>query len=151
MILNIISGIGFLEPTYLIYSLLIVPSKYSTDFKWNKKIRKHGSGMNQWSLAIYIQSINFNDHWSVSPFPVALTWSIGHPWNALFHFSFLILRQLVWHLGRGINPSQGHYLHTGQHKHRNPCLGWDSNPRFQCWSERRRPLRRSLIWHHVIK
>jgi hypothetical protein len=23
-------------------------------------------------------------------------WSIGHPWNALFHFSFLILRQSLW-------------------------------------------------------
>jgi hypothetical protein len=34
----------------------------------------------------------------------------------------------------GISPSQGRYLHTGQHKHRinahrHPCLEWDSNPR----------------------
>jgi hypothetical protein len=41
-------------------------------------------------------------------------WSIGHPWNALFHFSFLILRQSVGLLGRGISPSQGRYLY----KHR---------------------------------
>jgi hypothetical protein len=39
-------------------------------------------------------------------------WSIGHPWNALFHFSFLILRQSVGLLGRGISPSQDRYLHT---------------------------------------
>jgi hypothetical protein len=53
-----------------------------------------------------------------------------HPWNALFHFSFLILRQLVGLVGRGISPSQGRYLH----KHRidtdkHPCLEWDPNPR----------------------
>jgi hypothetical protein len=38
----------------------------------------------------------------------------------------------------GISPSQGRYLHTGQQKnrineHRNSCLEWNSNPRFQCW------------------
>jgi hypothetical protein len=33
-------------------------------------------------------------------------------------FSFLIRTQLVGLLGRGISPSQGCYLHTGQHKHR---------------------------------
>jgi hypothetical protein len=33
-----------------------------------------------------------------------------------FHFSFLIFRQLVGLLRREINPSQGLYLHTGQHK-----------------------------------
>jgi hypothetical protein len=31
-------------------------------------------------------------------------------------FSFLIYTQSVGHLGRGISPLQGHYLHTGQHK-----------------------------------
>jgi hypothetical protein len=65
-------------------------------------------------------------------------WSIGHPWNALFHFSFLILRQSVGLLGRGISPSQGRYLH----KHRinadkHPCLEWVSNPWFQRSSERK--------------
>jgi hypothetical protein len=34
------------------------------------------------------------------------------------HFSFLKFRQSVGLLGRGISPSQGLYLHTGQHKHR---------------------------------
>jgi hypothetical protein len=34
-------------------------------------------------------------------------------------FSFVIFfTQTVGLLGRGISPSQGHYLHTGQHKHR---------------------------------
>jgi hypothetical protein len=36
-------------------------------------------------------------------------WSIGHPWNALCHFSFLILRQWVGLLGWWISPSQGRY------------------------------------------
>jgi hypothetical protein len=66
-------------------------------------------------------------------------WSIGHPWNALFHFRFLILRQSVGLLGQGISPSLGRYL---QRKHRinakkDPCLKWDSNPRSQCSSGRR--------------
>jgi hypothetical protein len=55
---------------------------------------------------------------------------------------FLNLRQSVGLLGRGISPSQGRYLHTGQHKrrinaYRHPCLEWDSNPRFQRSNGRR--------------
>jgi hypothetical protein len=66
-------------------------------------------------------------------------WSIGHSWNASFHFSFLILRQSVGLLGRGISSSQGRYL---QHRHginadKHPCVEWDSNPRSQRSSERR--------------
>jgi hypothetical protein len=38
-------------------------------------------------------------------------WSIGHPWNVSFHFSFLIINQSVGLLGRGISPSHGRYLH----------------------------------------
>jgi hypothetical protein len=38
-------------------------------------------------------------------------WSIRHPWNALFHFSSLILIQSVGLLGRWISPSQGRYIH----------------------------------------
>jgi hypothetical protein len=38
-------------------------------------------------------------------------WTIGHPWKASFHFSFLILRQFVGLLGRGISTSPGRYLH----------------------------------------
>jgi hypothetical protein len=46
-------------------------------------------------------------------------------------------------LGRGISPSEGRYLHTGQHKHkikahRPPCLKRDSNPLTQCLSGRRK-------------
>jgi hypothetical protein len=33
-------------------------------------------------------------------------------------FSFLMHTQSVGHPERGITPSQGHYLHTEQHKHR---------------------------------
>jgi hypothetical protein len=65
-------------------------------------------------------------------------WSIGHPWKALFHFSFLILRQSVRIPGRRISPSQGRYLY----KHRistdkHPCPEWDSNPQAQPYRERR--------------
>jgi hypothetical protein len=57
------------------------------------------------------------------------------PWP-LFQFLDLFT-QSVGLLGWGISPSQGRYLHTGQHKHkknvyRHPYLKWDSNPRFQC-------------------
>jgi hypothetical protein len=56
----------------------------------------------------------------------------------------------------GISPSEGRYLHTGQHKnkinaHIHPCLKWDWNQRSQCSSGRRqfmpytaRPLRLAL-------
>jgi hypothetical protein len=52
------------------------------------------------------------------PFLLPPFWYIGHPWNALLHFSFVIIRQSVGLLGRGISPSQGRYLHMEQHKHR---------------------------------
>jgi hypothetical protein len=60
-----------------------------------------------------------------------------------FHNSFLIFRQSVGFLGQGINPSQGLYLHTEQHKDRinihskYPCPRRDSNPRSQRPSEQR--------------
>jgi hypothetical protein len=58
-------------------------------------------------------------------------------------FSFLICTQSAGLCGLEISPSQGRYLHTEQHKHRinahrHPCLEWDSNPRSQRSSERRR-------------
>jgi hypothetical protein len=37
----------------------------------------------------------------------------------------------------GISPSQGRYLHK-QNKRIYACLEWDSSPRSQCLSERRR-------------
>jgi hypothetical protein len=59
------------------------------------------------------------------------------------HFQFRNLHtQSVGIIGRGISPSQGLYLHIGQHKHRintynHPGLEWDSNPRPQRSSGRR--------------
>jgi hypothetical protein len=76
-------------------------------------------------------------------------------------FQFLnLFTQSVGLLGRGISPSQGRYLHTGQHKHRinahrHPCLKWDSNPRFQCFSWRRQgPIAvaaRSKVWDVFVR
>jgi hypothetical protein len=67
-------------------------------------------------------------------------WSIGHQWNALFHFSFLILRRSV---GRthwtGDQPIARPLSIQTHNKHKHPCLGGgDSNPRSQRSSERRR-------------
>jgi hypothetical protein len=58
-------------------------------------------------------------------------------------FSCLIHKESAGLLGRGFRPSQGRYLHAEQRKyrinaHRHPCLEWDSNPRSQCSSGRRR-------------
>jgi hypothetical protein len=55
-------------------------------------------------------------------------------------------------LGRVISPPQGRYLHTGQHKHRHPCLVWDSNPRSQRSSKGRQFMPqtpRPLWWASV--
>jgi hypothetical protein len=59
-------------------------------------------------------------------------------------FTFLIHSQMIGHLGRVISSSQGLYLNTGQHKHRqphihteHPCHKWDSNLRSQRPSKRR--------------
>jgi hypothetical protein len=60
------------------------------------------------------------------------TCSIRHPWNASFHFSFLIFRQSVGLLGGGISLSQGRYLHRTtqtQNKRRQtsmPRMGFES-------------------------
>jgi hypothetical protein len=65
--------------------------------------------------------------------------SLGHPWNALFHFSFLFLGQSIGLLGGGISPSQGRYPYKHRiNTHKHPCLEWDSNPWSQCPRERRR-------------
>jgi hypothetical protein len=48
--------------------------------------------------------------------------SIGHLWNALFHFNFLILRQSVGLLGQGISPSQGRYLY--KHRVNTKSMPW---------------------------
>jgi hypothetical protein len=80
----------------------------------------------------------FNYVHSFIHIPVAPTWSKRHPWKASFHFSFLIFRQSVGLLGRGISPSQGRYLHrTTQTQNKRRELELDSNPRSQCSSERK--------------
>jgi hypothetical protein len=47
-------------------------------------------------------------------------------------FSFLNLDTVDRSPWTGISPSQGHYLHTEQHKQKKPhsqqCIEWDSNP-----------------------
>jgi hypothetical protein len=96
-----------------------------------RRYGKQGNNRPSYGTAIYL-----------SLFILLPLCSRGHPWHALFHFSFLILRQPVGLLGRGICPSHGRYLHTGQNKHRinadkNPCFEWNSNPRSQHWSGRR--------------
>jgi hypothetical protein len=44
-------------------------------------------------------------------------WCTGHPWNAFFHFSFLILRQSEDSLDGG-SAHRKAGTHTGQHKRR---------------------------------
>jgi hypothetical protein len=60
----------------------------------NKKIKKKHSyeyALLEPSLLSYYCSVFNFQGWFVGWFiPVAPTWSIGHPWNASFHFSFLI-------------------------------------------------------------
>jgi hypothetical protein len=78
---------------------------------------------------------------SSSSIPVAPSWSVGHPWNASFHFSFLILHSRQDSLDGG-SARRKASTYTRQHKHRinahrHPYLEWDSNPRFQCSSGRR--------------
>jgi hypothetical protein len=54
-------------------------------------------------------------------------WRIGHPWNALFHFNFLILRQSVGLLGSRISLSHGRHLYTTtqtQNKCRQTSMHW---------------------------
>jgi hypothetical protein len=87
------------------------------------------------------------------PFLLPPIWSIGHVRNALFHFSFLILRQSVRLLGWGMSPSQGRYLYKHRiNTDRHPCLERDSNPRFQCSRGRRRfmPVTARPLWSAVI-
>jgi hypothetical protein len=68
-------------------------------------------------------------------------WSKGQPWNALFHFSFLILRQSVGLLWREISPSQGRYIQrTTQTQHKRKHISMLSvgfEPTILCSSERK--------------
>jgi hypothetical protein len=65
-------------------------------------------------------------------------------------FQFLNLYTVGRTTWTGVSPSQGHYLHTGEHKHRinanrHPSLKWNSNPRSQCLSGRRQYIRFLLL------
>jgi hypothetical protein len=82
------------------------------------------------ALLLHPLSLSVSLSLSLSVFPVAPTWSVGHPWNALFHFSFLILKQSVGSARR----KAATYT---QSKRKHPCLEWDSNPRSQCSKGRR--------------
>jgi hypothetical protein len=94
-------------------------------------------GNGQLSLLPVLSLFNIHNHF-VNPFDAVdlslslsflllSLWSIGHPSNALCYFSFLIIRQSVGLLGRGISPSQGRYLHrTTQihNKRRQTSMPW---------------------------
>jgi hypothetical protein len=78
-------------------SLCELGSTYSTTWKesiWNdywNRIQRRDAYVNicillQEPRLLYILASSS----SSSSIPVAPTWSIGHPWNASFHFSFLI-------------------------------------------------------------
>jgi hypothetical protein len=74
---------------------------------------------------------------------IYLSMALQPLWILACFFSFLIHTCSVGLLEWGISPSQCCYLYTEQHKHRikaqrHPCLEWDSNPRSQCSSGRRR-------------
>jgi hypothetical protein len=93
--------------------------------------------------------------WLSLSFLLLPLWSTGHPWNALFYFSFLNLRHSVGFLGRGISTSQSRYLHrttqTKNKRRHTSMLEWNSNPRSQCSSERRQFMRQTTrpLWSAV--
>jgi hypothetical protein len=69
----------------------------------------------------------------------------GAPLKNRDNFTFTFTLWICWtvydSLVGGIGPTQGLYLHTGQHNVEktgtHPCLEWNSNPRSQCSSGRR--------------
>jgi hypothetical protein len=93
----------------------------------------------EWFLWLYLNYPCIYPRWVVgsilSMVLQALCWTLA---ASSVSWSFT---KSVGLLGRGISPSQGRYLHTGQHKHtinahRRPSLEGDSNPRTQCVSGR---------------
>jgi hypothetical protein len=69
----------------------------------------------------------FNDAVSSTVYIHIHLFSVGHPWNVSFRFSFLILRQSVGLLGRGISPSQSRYLQRTtktKNKRRHASIPW---------------------------
>jgi hypothetical protein len=98
-----------------------------------------------WNSGFHNRQILELNNICVADTPVAISLAIAlEPLWTLAAFSVSwFFTQSVGFLGRGISPSQGRYLHSEQHKHkinshRYPCCEWDSDPRSQCSSRRRR-------------
>jgi hypothetical protein len=121
--INTLAHTSLYKPFLLLISPTFFPGLHVISHEWHAQIVV--------SRRLYLVYVSLS-------FLLPPLWSIGHPWNASFHVSSLILRQLVGLLGRGFGPSQGLYLY----KHRintdkHPCCEWDSNPRSQGWIRRR--------------
>jgi hypothetical protein len=97
-------------------------STYQTMDRVQKKPNSSVHGLTCHTLCVEVfWSLSSSLSLSLSFFFLLLPlWSIGHLWNALFHFSLLILGQLVGLLGWGISLLQGRYLH----KHRHTSVPW---------------------------
>jgi hypothetical protein len=71
-----------------------------------------------------------NHEWTLNPvsteifMALSIYLSLYSPCGLWRGFSFLINTQQVGLLGRGISPSQGHYLHREQQKHRQTSVRW---------------------------
>jgi hypothetical protein len=111
------------SPRFLHSYYLILQVDYSKPRSWSGADSEATpkSGKRQWLLSYFF----------FHPF-------LLYPYTGVEVFISFILNisQTVELLGRGIGPSQGRYLNTGQHKHRktythikHPCTEWDSNPR----------------------
>jgi hypothetical protein len=68
-------------------------------------------------MSIETEECKLNPPRTIFNYPTMALQPFVGPWP-LFQFLDLFAKS-VGLLGRGINPSQGRYLHTGQHKHKN--------------------------------
>jgi hypothetical protein len=107
------------EVFYLLFVYLITLLSKSDYVQLNERLKcimnRNGSGP-IWGTILAFSWRAEVIHTKMEEFSLSLLlllplWSIWHPWNALFLFSFLILRGSVGLFGRGINLSQGRYLH----------------------------------------
>jgi hypothetical protein len=93
-----------------------------------------------YSLCIYNQSTQCYLVTDVSP-----TMALQPLWILAAFSVSLSYTQSIGLLGQGIRRPQARYLHTVQHKHRinahrHACFEWDSKPRSQCLTGRKRWL-----------